>query len=243
MSVNLMNSIMQGYQKSQNRVMAIKAARDDKRQKDETYELDKKIKLQKIDQAEMMGGLDKGAAENERKRQKIESNLLDAQSEMNDALIEDALTKETEAQKSMKSIGEKVAQSLMPGIQRVYTPGKGFSNVRIPQAKPAGTAVSAADKVLGTINSGGVMKDGELQPFEDKQTVEAYASQNLGADWEQKYPKARNMIDLNFGGMDILPKDMKKTSEALKYLVEERGMTQPQAAQWLRRNNQKKIKV
>ena len=138
-----------------------------------------------------------------------------------------------------------VAQNLNPNLPRLsYRKNMGPFTVSMGGGRKASSVVPVTDKILGALQSGGVIKEGKLEPFEDKKTAEAYANQNLGIGWEKKYPKARNMIDLNFGKIeDVLPAGTTKTSEAMKYLMEQRGLSQPQAAQWLRTKQQDKIKV
>ncbi len=96
-----------------------------------------------------------------------------------------------------------VAENLNPNLPRIsYSKKVGPYTMSWGGGRKASDAVPATDKALGALQSGGVLKEGELEPFEDKKTAEAYANQNLGIGWERKYPKARKLIDEKFPDAD-----------------------------------------
>lgn len=233
MSVQYMAGILKGLTASEDRLQKIHAASDQNRRANETFELDKKIKNLKIDQLEQMGQLDAAAVELERKRIKEQSDLYDAQSAVNESSIEDAMTQTKDMQDHFLTEGQKVAGSLM---HREYVPFKGFRTVT---TKSPSDSVKPADKVLGALDSGGVYnpQNGLLQEFGTQANAEAYAAQNLGTEWKNKYPAAKDKIDLNYGGINILPSDvMSDTQYILPYLQKKYGLDRTAAAQWIRKN-------
>lgn len=258
----MMAGVLQGLEEAQDRSMKISAARDDKRRKDEIYEIDKKMHLLKLDQAEMTGEVDKAYLEIERKKAKEMAKIYDGQSELDNMSISSEDKKNQEMMTNFRQMatklqqtsqqgaiqeqaqqpeGSRVINSVMPQREKLYTPGKGFSYRNVSTAKSKGIAVE--DKVIGTLESGGVFKDGAVEKFYDKDSAKAYVNQNLGTGWEKNYPKAKKIMDLNYGGIDILPLNINKTSEALKYLMENYELSQSDAANWLRKNDQRTIKV
>lgn len=212
MSVQLMAGILQGFQASQDRMTNIAAARDKKRQDDETFKTTQKMNNLKIDQLEMTGELDRVAAENARKQLKLNSKILDAQSEMADDVIKNAFSKEKDTQgKLTQAAGSLAAFSLMKQNQDVWGykgMGQGFGNVSVPKAKAASTAVTAADKVMGAIDVGSIVQDGEEVPFKDQKDVEKYATRNLGYNWKTKHPEVMDLINEKFSLPDASELDL-----------------------------------
>ena len=232
MSTRMMAGIIKGLQKSQDRYRDIRASRDQRRQEEEEFELKKKKHKTELDILKKQNDNDP-ILDMLEKQMKDQFDLQEAQSKVNSNMIDNAMRKEEDRMQTLQRTGSKIMRSMPrrnPQLDWSYNTGsRSFS---IKPREDSQTKTTMADKVFGKLANGN---------FADRQEAEEYAQSNLGYGWQSKHPKAIDIIDRTYG-FD-LPREIGKTSEAVDYLMNEKGMARNEAIQWLRKSNQRTVKV
>lgn len=244
MSVRTLNALMQGMQASQDRLTKIRAARDQKRQADEKFEMDKKIKQLQIEKLEKFGGLDTAAIELEKQKIDLQSDLYDAQSNVKDLMISGAETRETKAQGAIGNTIKKTIASSMPGVDRRYVPGEGFRSYKTPQAnsvqrqKKEDTSVT---RLMGILDKKQDM-DAQGNIYEiSRDQAEMKATKTLGYNWQTKYPEVNDLINKKYlpSGVERL-----KTADQFGFRIgEEKQVSGKGRYQYVGENKWKKIEI
>lgn len=197
-----MTGVLQGFQKSQDRQMKIKAARDSQRIKNEEFDLKKQALDLKKKEFERKGKLDpmiQGLLDVEYAKIKAGKGIGDAVKGKQD----DAERKEVGLQGKARSTIATMLDALdSQGLTGSYVPNKGFGAI---SKKKTDRKVNSVDKVLGSLDSGGVYDPdtGDSFDFNDKGEAEAYAQSELGYGWKKKFPKASQIIEEKYGQEEI----------------------------------------
>ena len=200
MSVAIMTGILKGIEANQDRTMKIQAARDEKRQKDETIEVNRKIAEAKLEALKLKSGNDPMVALLEDQLNN-EFDLQDAQSTVEDDQIENALSTEQEHGQVLQRTGAKVAASLMrqqqqaPKLDWSYNTGSKSYTIKPKASQKEDSNVS---KLMGVISAKQDISDsGTVINLTKKQAL-LKSSKALGYGWENKHPEVLDLINRRY---------------------------------------------
>ena len=211
MSVRFMSGLIQGFNKSQDRYTAIRAARDKKRQDDkelglrrEEMELKLKILRNKEGDNSLVNILEE--------QLKNQFDLEDAQSVVADDQIDNALKVEEERMGTFKRTGAKLAATMMKQQPLDWSYNTGSQSFNIRPSNPGAEKTTEIEKVMGIIDSK-VDAEGDDISKEDAMRM---ASHKLGYGWEKKHPEVLGLIKQRYDPPDDILGVAKKSSESVQ---------------------------
>lgn len=230
--------IMDGIQKGIDRRRELQRVQSDQAQKDKIFDLRKKqleadldIKTTEGEMNSLFADAIKRQFGDVYKANKAQSKVINTNIQQ-----EDMKTKEGIGN-LMGVLGRVTAQdeasSVMPGMDVSFSKTIGPVTVRSKNKREQDTRVTPEDKVLGALSNGGVEGTYGFKHFKNRWEAESFARSNLGPDFNKRFPRSGKFIEQKFGPKE-LPGQIKKTSEAMRYLVEEIGMTEEDAVKYLK---------
>lgn len=220
-AVSLINGLKSA--KEERRNILVKQA--EQKKKDEMYKIDKQVAELDLKKRRQQGELDDIGYKVASERLGTLFKAFDARSKAQTMMIDDAESKNRGNILAIDSDLKKLVNSFMPKAGPIDL-----------DFEEDGKDPSGIDKTLGTLANNGITDaKGETYDFLDRKEAENYARSKLGIDWDSKYPRAKKVIDSKHGPSDGLPTKIKKTSEAMEYLVKEVGMEEASAKEWLKK--------
>ncbi len=241
-NIGFINSFIDEVRKTQSSFAAIREKRAEKVQKDELFTLQKRKYELEIKEKERIGEITPFDAKAKIAEFKDYTSLLNANSEIEDNLLDKA---QTETMKKQKVLGS-VARQIMPALTiSTDTKGQQSSSMSFRTVANTEKGPTAVDKTLGVLQQGGTIDSyGYKADFKDRDTAEAYAASNLGPDYKTKYPRAEKYISEKFPNLDLgtISKEFKNKNitdirQAYEYLVNEKKLEPEAARKWLEENN------
>lgn len=259
--LQIITSTLGHLRQSQDRINRINETKIEREQKNALFDLQKQKYELDIKEKQAQGEMDRFEADyvrqifgNQVKAQKAnfqtEEDMIDVALKEESGkmrgltdLLQQGVRQEVQEKSLGRLRGHPVSNAMTAPDTGYETSWSSRSGLSFKPKKSKETKTTTTDRVLGAIKSGGMYDKitGRQFKFKDRKIAEVYAQNNLGIDWQQKYPRAVKILDEKFG--ISLPPEISSTSEALKFLIGEKQMDRDQAVQWLRQNQDRNIKV
>lgn len=244
MSVRMMAGLIRGFEASQDRYTKLRAARDANRQRQEALDLKKGALDLKKKEFEAKGQMNPGVEamlKMQHDRLKGEKSVLDwGNSEIDKE--SSSLQQQQQAMKKKIAVEGMIADLEASGELGVSFDEGGNRKFTLKNPTRGKTTkepdLTRMEQVDAMIESGGYEKEGEFRPVKDKKMMKNIITSQHGTGWlknkemvekfEDKY-KEKEVIEL--------PKEIKTYPQAVKYLVENQGMSKEEANQWIKDND------
>ncbi len=195
-NIAFVNSFINETRKTQRELTNIQVKREERRQKDELFTLQKKKYEAEIKAKEADGTITPFDAKAMINEFKDYSTMLKADSDLQHGMLDQA---QTQNQKKQQRLGS-VARQIMPQLTiKTDEKGRKSSTMTFKPETSKGSQPKASDKALGALQQGGlVTAEGYVSEFDDREQAEAFAATRLGPDYKTKYPRAEEFINNKF---------------------------------------------
>jgi len=242
-NVNMMAAVMNGFQKSQDRMMAIKAAKDDRRMKDELFDLEKKKMNLDIQEKEIKGEGNKMLWDLFRLQQKEKTKIYDATSLLQDHAITQEESKVKQGVNALLNVAKKeVANKTTPSeeapLDWSYNTNSGSFSIHPKKQAKEDTEVT---KLMGILDKKQDMdKDGNITDI-NRDQAEMMATKTLGYNWQSKFPQVNELINKRYvpSGVERL-----KNPDQFGFRIgQERQVPNKGRYQYVGENKWKKIEI